>query len=98
MGVAGRGRQAGPVAVEARVAIRFQRHGRKKKPFYRIVAADSRKPRDGKYLANLGWYNPFTKETYVNAPEVKKWLDDGAQPSETVHALLKKAMPTLTVK
>ncbi|KAI3438469.1 hypothetical protein D9Q98_000898 [Chlorella vulgaris] len=78
--------------VENRVAIRFTRVGRKKLPFYRIVAVDSRVRRDGKPLEFLGWYNPLNKEANLNAPAIKKWLSVGAQPSETVGALLKRAM------
>ena len=78
--------------VEARVAIRFARFGRKKLPFYRLVAIDSRARRDGKPLEYLGWYDPLRKETNLNAPAIKKWLGVGALPSETVERLLKKAM------
>lgn len=78
--------------VEARVSIRFTRIGRKQLPFYRIVAIDSRKRRDGAPLEYLGWYNPLSKETNLNAPAIKKWLETGAQPSDTVKNLLKKAM------
>jgi small subunit ribosomal protein S16 len=79
-------------AVEARVAIRFTRIGRKKLPFYRIIAIDSRVRRDGAPLEYLGWYNPLNKEANLNAPAIKKWLAVGAQPSDTVGRLLKKAM------
>ena len=58
--------------------IRFTRMGRKKLPFYRIIAVDSRVRRDGKPLEFLGWYNPLNKETNLNAPAIKKWLS-GAQ-------------------
>ena len=74
------------------VQIRFTRMGRKKLPFYRIVAIDSRKRRDGAPLEYLGWYDPLKKEANLNAPAIKKWLSVGAEPSETVNALLKKAM------
>lgn len=77
--------------VEARVVIRFQRYGRKKSPFYRLVATDSRTRRDGKPLEYLGWYDPLKKETNLNAPAIKKWLGNGALPSDTVEGLLKKA-------
>lgn len=79
------------VSVEARVAIRFQRYGRKKAPFYRLVAIDSRDRRDGAPIEYLGWYDPLRKETNLNAPAIKKWLGNGAQPSDTVRNLLKKA-------
>ena len=81
-----------PLVVENRVAIRFTRMGRKKLPFYRIVAIDSRKRRDGAPLEYLGWYDPMKKEANLNAPAIRKWLSVGAQPSETVSGLLKKAM------
>ncbi|KAF8072891.1 HCF101 [Scenedesmus sp. PABB004] len=79
------------MVVEARVAIRFQRYGRKKAPFYRLVAIDSRDRREGRPIEYLGWYDPLKKETNLNAPAIKKWLQVGAQPSETVENLLKKA-------
>lgn len=78
--------------VEARVAIRFTRRGRKKLPFYRIIAIDSRSRRDGLPIEQLGWYDPLRKETNLNAPAIKKWLSVGAKPSETVARLLKRAM------
>ena len=81
-----------PLLVEAKVAIRFQRFGRKKAPFYRLVAIDSRDRREGRPLERLGFYDPLKKETNLNAPAIKKWLAVGAQPSETVANLLKKAM------
>ena len=76
---------------QARVALRFQRHGRKKLPFYRLVAVDSKKRRDGEPLEYLGWYDPLLKETNLNAPAIKKWLSVGALPSQTVESLLRKA-------
>eukprot|EP00854_Cymbomonas_tetramitiformis_P014092 gene14092-16665_t len=78
--------------VTAVVKIRFTRMGRNKSPFYRIVAIDSRKRRDGRPLQNLGWYNPLKKETQLDAPAIKDWLEKGAQPSQTVENLLKKAL------
>lgn len=75
------------------VKIRLKRLGAKKAPFYRIVVADSRAPRDGKSIEEIGYYDP-TKEPAVvkiNAELAKKWLGNGAQPSDTVKALLKKA-------
>ena len=85
-------RPGSPLLVEAKVAIRFQRFGRKKAPFYRLVAIDSRDRREGRPLERLGFYDPLKKETNLNAPAIKKWLAVGAQPSETVANLLKKAM------
>ncbi len=72
------------------VKIRLQRFGAHKAPKYRIVAADSRSPRDGKFLEILGTYNPLTNPATVNldAELVKAWLAKGAQPTETVKAIL----------
>ncbi len=81
-----------PLQVENRVAIRFSRGGRRKAPFYRIIAIDSRKRREGRPLEFLGYYDPISKETNLNAPSIKKWISTGAQCSETVENLLKKAM------
>ena len=75
-----------------RSQIRFTRIGRKKLPFYRIIAVDSKVRRDGRPLEYLGWYDPLKKEANLNAPAIKKWLGVGAQPSDTVAALLKRAM------
>ena len=75
------------------VRIRLKRLGAKKAPFYRIVVADSRTPRNGKSIEEIGYYDP-TKEhavLKVDAEAANKWLTTGAQPSETVKALLKKA-------
>jgi small subunit ribosomal protein S16 len=78
--------------IENRVAIRFQRFGRHKAPFYRVVAVDSKQRRDyGEPLEYLGWYDPLKKETNLNGPSIRKWLTQGAQPSDTVRDLLKKA-------
>ncbi len=67
--------------------------GAKKAPFYRIVVADSRSPRDGKFIEQVGYYNPTTEpaDIKVDAEIAKKWLATGAQPSETVKKLLKIA-------
>lgn len=75
------------------VKIRLRRMGAKKAPFYRFVVADSRSPRDGKFIEELGYYNPNTEpsEVKVDAEKVKKWIANGAQPSDTVKVLLKKA-------
>lgn len=74
------------------VRIRLQRWGRKKRPFYRVVAADSRAPRDGAFLEIIGHYNPLTEPATIVIDEEKalKWLRNGAQPTETAAALLKK--------
>ncbi len=75
------------------VRIRLRRVGAKKSPFYRIVVADSRYPRDGRFIEELGYYNPLTNpvEIKVDAEKTKKWISNGAQPTDTVKALLKKA-------
>ena len=74
------------------VKIRLRRMGAKKAPFYRIVVADSRYPRDGRFIEELGYYDP-TKEpsvVKVDAEKAKSWIGKGAQPTDTVKALLKK--------
>ena len=75
------------------VKIRLRRMGANKAPFYRIVVADSRYPRDGRFIEELGTYNPLKEpaEITVNAESAKKWIADGAQPTDTVRILLKKA-------
>jgi len=74
------------------VKIRLKRMGAKKSPFYRIVVADSRFPRDGRVIEEIGYYNPLTDPVVVNidAEKAKKWIANGAQPTETVRSLLKK--------
>jgi small subunit ribosomal protein S16 len=74
------------------VKIRLARHGAKKKPFYRIVVADSESPRDGKYLENVGTYNPLQDPAIITFKEerIKYWIDQGAIPSDTVRSFLKK--------
>lgn len=74
------------------VKIRLRRMGAKKLPFYRVVVADSRYPRDGRFIEEVGYYDP-TKEPKVvkiDSEKVKKWLDNGAQPTDTVRNLLKQ--------
>lgn len=74
------------------VKIRLRRMGAKKAPFYRIVVADSRYPRDGRFIEELGYYDP-TKDpavVQVDADKAKQWIGNGAQPTDTVKALLKK--------
>jgi ribosomal protein S16 len=75
------------------VKIRLRRMGAKKAPFYRIVVADSRFPRDGRFIEELGTYNPLKEpaEIKVDSERAQKWIKDGAQPTETVRGLLKKA-------
>ena len=72
--------------------IRLRRMGAKKAPFYRIVVADSRSPRDGRFIEEIGTYNPMLEpsEFKVDADKVREWMKNGAQPTETVKALLKK--------
>ena len=75
------------------VRIRLKRLGAKKSPFYRIVVSDARTPRDGKTIAELGIYDPTKNPSVlkVNIEDARKWVANGAQPSDTVKALLKKA-------
>ena len=74
------------------VKIRLRRMGAKKAPFYRIVVADSRFPRDGRFIEEIGFYNPLKEpsEVKVDAEKVKTWIKKGAQPTDTVKALFKK--------
>ena len=67
--------------------------GAKKAPFYRVVVADERSPRDGKFIDEIGYYNPLTNpaEIKINAEKAEAWLKNGAQPTETVKSLLKKS-------
>ncbi|MBR5922529.1 MAG: 30S ribosomal protein S16 [Clostridia bacterium] len=74
------------------VKIRLRRIGAKKAPFYRVVVADSRYPRDGRFIEEIGYYDP-TKEpaqVQIDAEKAKQWIKNGAQPTDTVKALLKK--------
>ncbi|MBL7180871.1 MAG: 30S ribosomal protein S16 [Pseudomonadota bacterium] len=74
------------------VKIRLARHGTKKKPFYRIVVADSENPRDGRFLENVGTYNPIKDpaEVALKSERIKYWIGQGAIPTDTVKSLLKK--------
>jgi small subunit ribosomal protein S16 len=74
------------------VKIRLARHGAKKRPFYRIVVADSKSPRDGKFLENVGTYNPVLDpaEVVLKQERIKYWIDQGAIITDTVKSLLKK--------
>ena len=74
------------------VKIRLRRMGAKKNPFYRIVVADSRFPRDGRFIEEIGYYNPMEEPSVVKVdPEkAKKWMQNGAQPTDTVRTLFKK--------
>ncbi|MBQ5661926.1 MAG: 30S ribosomal protein S16 [Clostridia bacterium] len=75
------------------VRIRLKRIGAKKAPFYRVIVADSRSPRDGRFIEEIGYYNPLTEpaEIKIDAEKAKKWIANGAQPTETVKSLLKKS-------
>ncbi len=75
------------------VKMRLTRLGAKKAPFYRVIVADSRSPRDGRFIEEVGYYNPLTEpaDIKIDAEKAKKWIANGAQPTETVKALLKKS-------
>lgn len=79
------------------VKLRLRRMGKKKQPIYKIVAADARSPRDGKFLESLGFYNPLTNPHSIDIKEdrVNYWLDNGAQPTNTVKSLLSQKGITL---
>ena len=74
------------------VKIRLRRMGAKKAPFYRVVVADSRFPRDGRFIEEIGTYNPLTDpaEIKIDAEKASKWIANGAQPTDTVHSILSK--------
>ncbi|MBE6548169.1 MAG: 30S ribosomal protein S16 [Ruminococcaceae bacterium] len=75
------------------VKIRLRRMGMKKAPFYRVVVADSRYPRDGRFIEEIGYYNPTTEpaEIKIDAEKATEWIKKGAQPTDTVKSLLKKS-------
>src|SRR6185312_5683555 len=75
------------------VKIRLKRVGKKKAPSYRVVVADARSPRDGRIIENIGWYNPLVEPSAIHIDEQKAlgWLKNGAQPTESVNSLLKRA-------
>ena len=75
------------------VKIRLRRMGSKKNAFYRVVVADSRSPRDGRFIEELGYYSPLTDPATIkiNEEQAKKWIADGAQPTETVRSIFKKS-------
>ena len=75
------------------VKMRLTRIGKKKTPFYRVVIADARAPRDGRFVEEIGYYNPLTEpaEIKIDADKAKQWIKNGAQPTDTVKALLKKS-------
>ena len=75
------------------VRMRLKRMGMKKKPFYRVIVADITSPRDGRNIAEIGYYDPITEPATIkiDAEAAKKWLANGAQPTDTVRTLLKKS-------
>lgn len=75
------------------VKIRLRRMGAHKAPFYRVIVADSRTPRDGRFIEEIGFYDPMTepKTIKIDKEKAEKWLSTGAQPTETVRALFKKS-------
>ena len=74
------------------VKIRLRRMGAKKAPFYRVIVADSRSPRDGRFIEEIGYYNPIANpvEIKIDSEKAQEWIKKGAQPTDTVKALLKK--------
>ena len=74
------------------VKIRLKRMGMKKEPFYRVVVSDSRTPRDGRFVEEIGYYNPVSEPAVIKLDEerTKYWISNGAQPTDTVRGLLKK--------
>lgn len=73
------------------VKMRLRRTGAKKAPTYRVVVADGRFPRDGRFIEEIGFYNPKTDEIKIDAEKAKSWIGKGAQPTDTIKALLKKS-------
>ncbi|NLG38082.1 MAG: 30S ribosomal protein S16 [Clostridiales bacterium] len=75
------------------IKLRLKRMGAKKKPFYRIIASDSRSPRDGRFIEEIGYYNPTVDppEIKIDSEKAQKWMKSGAQPTDTVRSLMKKA-------
>ena len=73
------------------VKMRLRRMGAKKAPTYRVIIADRRSPRDGRFIEEIGYFNPRTDEIKIDAEKAKTWIKNGAQPTDTVRALLKKS-------
>ena len=73
------------------VKMRLRRMGAKKAPTYRVIIADSRSPRDGRFIEEIGYFNPISDELKIDAEKAKAWISNGAQPTDTVKALLKKS-------
>ena len=73
------------------VKMRLRRMGAKKAPTYRVIVADSRSPRDGRFIEEIGYFNPRSDELKIDAEKAQTWIKNGAQPTDTVRGLLKKA-------
>ena len=73
------------------VNMRLRRMGAKKAPTYRVIVADSRSPRDGRFIEEIGYFNPRSDELKIDAEKAQTWIKNGAQPTDTVRALLKKS-------
>ncbi len=73
------------------VKMRLRRMGAKKAPTYRVIVADSRSPRDGRFIEEIGHFDPRSNEIKIDSEKAKKWISNGAQPTDTVKALLKKS-------
>ena len=73
------------------VKMRLRRMGAKKAPTYRVIVADSRSPRDGRFIEEIGYFNPRSDELKIDAEKAQTWIKNGAQPTDTVKALLKKS-------
>ena len=73
------------------VKMRLRRLGAKKAPTYRVIVADSRSPRDGRFIEEIGYFNPRSDELKIDAEKAQTWIKNGAQPTDTVRALLKKS-------
>ncbi len=73
------------------VKMRLRRMGAKKAPTYRVIVADSRSPRDGRFIEEIGYFNPRSDEIKIDAEKAQTWIKNGAQPTDTVRALLKKS-------
>ena len=73
------------------VKMRLRRLGAKKAPTYRVIVADSRSPRDGRFIEEIGYFNPRSDELKIDADKAQTWIKNGAQPTDTVRALLKKS-------
>jgi small subunit ribosomal protein S16 len=77
--------------IKMAVKMRLRRMGAKKAPIYRVIVADSRSPRDGRFIEEIGYFNPRSDELKIDAEKAQTWIKNGAQPTDTVRALLKKS-------